>query len=630
MYGAGWTSRGKVTNVIEIFVFGAYVSTMAFPVVMIPIALKLIARWLSAGYPSPTLVHPTFPWGDYQSLFRDKDSVELFWLFLTALQSDRNDLALRCSAISLYWHLSRLYPAYREEKYDTCGEPTGTYYPDYDISDEWLASQRQYQGNLAQIVKIVESDDCTDWPRTKWEITNACAATDWHLARRLLNHARKNRFISETTATAIRANLEHRILFGNDIDGKLGLGRNRILRPEWREFRERFRTCPECALEALEVSIFGPPFARAYSDFECDDVTDVSLIWCALDQNLPYPSETQLGQIEAVIKDVERLLPSMGDYSALYLSYVAQFQKVLGRFERAAEAYRRLMDMPNLLGWKPIPFALEAASLFRKCNRLVEAELILRKIVGVFPDAAECWEELVEVLMAGEKTQEAGEAAKIAESLAGVGSLKPATILLSRSNPALVTKKDIEQKFAGWVHLGLSSSTLTELHQALGNEINAERDAQKVMKYTETAAFYYGKAVECELLGRVFLRWRNGMTVTDRKRLSTEVREYDLKLCKFLGDQGNEYKLCLGDMAKVIGNAGGRVGAFASIFSFLRLNHPGLLDSSALQSLSMLRVIRNNEGHPHPFHHSLSQGASDANKAGQLARQIFQALNSGA
>ena len=128
------------------------------------------------GYPSPTLVHPTFPWGDYQSLFRDTDSVRIISTLLTALESDRSDLAVRASAVSLYWHLSRLYPAYREENYDACGEPTGTYYLDYDVSDEWLAKQNQYRGNLAQIVRLVQLDECTDWSRTKWEITNACAA----------------------------------------------------------------------------------------------------------------------------------------------------------------------------------------------------------------------------------------------------------------------------------------------------------------------------------------------------------------------------------------------------------------------------------------------------------------------
>jgi hypothetical protein len=83
------------------------------------------------------------------------------------------------------------------------------------------------------------------------------------------------------------------------------------------------------------------------------------------DQEVPYPSETQSAHIHRVIKEIEKQLPAMGDESALYVSFVAQFHKAVGRYDKAAEAYRRLIDMPNLFGWKPVPFALKASTSFK-------------------------------------------------------------------------------------------------------------------------------------------------------------------------------------------------------------------------------------------------------------------------
>ena len=128
-------------------------------------------------------------------------------------------------------------------------------------------------------------------------------------------------------------------------------------------------------------------------------------------------SNNQRSYLDSIIKDIERLFSELGEHRALYLSYVAQFHKACRHGLLAADAYRRLMDIPDLLGQNAVPFGLEAAKLYKKSGRLSEAEQTLRGIVERFPDSVECWEELSGVLHEEQKTTEATEAAKTAAAL---------------------------------------------------------------------------------------------------------------------------------------------------------------------------------------------------------------------
>ncbi|MFZ0225836.1 MAG: tetratricopeptide repeat protein, partial [Mycobacterium sp.] len=374
----------------------------------------------------------------------------------------------------------------------------------------------------------------------------------------------------------------------------------------------------EFALEALDLSIYEIPFDPISGDVVGDGATSVAFVWCTSAEDVVYPSENQRSHLDSVIKDVERLLSELGEHKALYLSYVAQFHKACRQGLLAAEAYRRLIDMPDLLGQNAVPFGLEAAKLYKTSGRPSEAEQILRGIVERFPNSVECWEQLSGVLHEEQKTTEATEAAKTAAALGNPEHLRPETRLLSCLQPPTVNDADIKERLTEWKkQFELSREAEDELYRAFGQQLHAERSGQELMRYDATAAFYYCKAVEIELRN-VFHRWRDTMTTSERKCFAGEAGAFDRELERFLN---RRHKISMGAMDCVLWSANKTITVYKSFFDFLSLHHPRLLDDGTKQALSELTGIRNREGHSH--------SPSDAPKAEPLAKQIFQAMTPG-
>ena len=139
---------------------------------------------------------------------------------------------------------------------------------------------------------------------------------------------------------------------------------------------------------------------------------------------------------------------------------------------------------------------------------------------------------------------------------------------------------------------------------------------KSVCDTTQQLLSAFGKAVEIELRN-LFHRWRATMTTSERKHLAGEAGSFDRKLGFLCGNS----KISMGDMDSVLRSARGTVTVYRSIFDFLSLHHPGLLDEGTKKALSELIAIRNREAHSH--------SPSCAKKAGELTEQIFQAMTLG-
>jgi tetratricopeptide (TPR) repeat protein len=137
-----------------------------------------------------------YPWSeDILDLFESDDSLELGELFAAELEKNPNDIAVRFTALQLHFQLSRLYPA------EASDFPNG-YDPFRDENTRIIFAE-----TLNNLVHSFHIEDCKEWRRVRWEIMNACAASDQELVSQLFDYADKERLVSPSELRPIRGQL---------------------------------------------------------------------------------------------------------------------------------------------------------------------------------------------------------------------------------------------------------------------------------------------------------------------------------------------------------------------------------------------------------------------------------------
>lgn len=278
-------------------------------------------------------------WGPNPGLgwdpFMDEDRHEFFGLVEAKVKDLPNDIVLRTAAISLYLHLSCECPRENirglfidEDRADREYEERDESMPDH--SERWESRRLESKSFLARLVALINVRDCSDWQRTFCEIRNACAVKDWDLARQLFRHAEEGNQHPAIKLAAAQACFEYRIVFGPEIDRRLGLGVRIEGEAKWRWLRDYFWQF-ELSLDALAESWL--PFDHLYAqDSEhFDSATVLCFIWGALQDEpsslvgKPYDRDA----LRNAARALDDLVGKPSPHQDFFLSILAQCREAL-------------------------------------------------------------------------------------------------------------------------------------------------------------------------------------------------------------------------------------------------------------------------------------------------------------
>jgi hypothetical protein len=468
------------------------------------------------------LVDITPPSWGIDTLFRDEDRLDLFCVFNKEMKSHSNDATLRAAGISLYWFLSRFCPTYTVPS-GYFDDDTGEYIessgsvPDY--SEEWKPYRREFQGYLARLVRLVNVRDCVDWHRTLWEIHNCCAARDWDLARKLFAHAAEQNQCPAPELNALRAYFEYRVIFGPDIDSRLGLGTDNPIEPKWdvqpywESVRREFGLLFELSLDALAVPLdhLCSEELRSSEGITGDTVL-LEFIWGALQDKSPLLTLQAGRSLGSAIIALNKVLDTLGPNQDIYRSILAQCLEVLGSNTGAAEAYSTLaLRQKPFEGLRSRPlFALKAAKLYLKDGETGKAEEVLESARASYPDHIRTLQELLKLKAA--RGGDLREADSLAERLRKLTKEKDWTLetrLFMSMRQSIVPQSDVDNEIAKrdyYSRLGPFAKGVVEA--AVRHELSADENQKMKDSNLRIVASCYSQAVESELLEKIFKPFR--------------------------------------------------------------------------------------------------------------------------
>lgn len=583
-------------------------------------------RWLATGF-GPFLMDVTRPSWRIDTLFRDQDRLELFGVFNNEMKSRPNDVTLRAAGISLYWFLSRFCPTYEVPSVqidDETGEyiETSESVPDY--SDEWKPYRREFQGYLSRLVRLVNVQDCGDWHRTLWEIHNCCAARDWDLARKLFAHAAEQNQCLAPELTALPAYFEYRVIFGPDIDSRLGLGSDNPIEPKWhvqpywesvgREFFLPF----ELSLEALAVPLdhLCSEGLRS-SESRTGDTVRLEFIWGALQDKLPLLPFEQAHSLGSAIRALDEALDKLGPHQDLYRSILAQCLEVLGSNTGAAEAYRTLALRPEpFKGLRScVLFALKAASLYMKDGETGKAEEVLASARSRYPDDIQTLQELLKLKAA--RGVDLHEVDSLAEKLGKLAKEEDWTLetrlFMSMHRRSTISQAAVDEELQKWPpSAGLCPSSKEAFETALQHHLGAAAGQDRRDRDLRTAAFYFSKAVECQLRKRVFEPFRVQVLNSQPRDPLINLRGVpDKFLNAYVDDEHNG--ITFGQMVN-------SMKFVRTLNTYVQKHFPRLLSSAILGNLRHLVPLRNAETHE-------TSDPQLAARARALAESVIEAMD---
>lgn len=536
-----------------------------------------------------------FMWsaGQYlQSFFFDDARLEFFTLVEGKLKGLPDDTILRGSGISFYWCLSRHYPRYEISGWrvnDDTGEFEEAPEWETDDSEEWESRRREFRAYLCRLVGLLDVDTCVEWSRTLWEVNNACAASEWHLARRLFAHARQENQCPPEQLIMVQANFEHRVVFGSEIDSKLGMGPDKTVHPKWRDLREAVPCFPVSAeaLYMLQDLMEGTSIPNK-----------LQFIWGALQDEIPSLDFAQHCALSSVATELSKMLGRLGLLQAFYTSILAQLLEAAGQPLQAAHAYQALAQSqePEVKWWLPF-FAKKAARLYVQLNEERLAEVIL----GKCSEDVEAQHELLKLLA----KRGAPEAASLAKQLAASSQEEDWTIemrllLINRQRSSLEHAVKMAAEWPSFPHLGTASQE--GWTHALSFQLQAEEDAKDRGWHLGQAALHFSKVVEVELRERIFVPFRNQVAGT-KESLEDE------KLDRFIRREG---ALTLGEMVHCLLKD-------ERLKSYLGTHCRQLLSPRVQTLLKQLNRIGRSARHEF--------GPQSATQAREVAQQVIEAMD---
>jgi hypothetical protein len=567
----------------------------------------------------------TPPLWSIDSLFRAEDRLDLFGVFHKEMKSHPNDVILRAAGVSLYWLLSRFCPQY-EEQGGFLGVETGDYAETIvlvsDYSEEWEPYRREFQGYLAQLVRLVNLQDCVDWPRTLWEIRNCCAARDWDLARKLFAHAAKHNQCPAPELSARRAHFEYRVIFGPDIDSNLRLGwevqPKWDVQPYWEWVREEFSLLYELSLEALAV-----PFDYLWneavppSESRTGNTAQVEFIWGALQDKLPLLPSAQTNSLRSAISALEKVLDKLGPRQDFYRSILAQCLEFID-LAGAAEAYGTLALRPEQFeGLRSRPlFALKAAKLYLKNGETGKAEKFLESVRNSDPDHIWTLQELVKLKVArGGDLRDADGLAKHVRTFTKEKDWTPAIRLFMSMHPPIVLQAAVDKEVAKRAYYpGLCAFAKEALETAVQHEWSADENQKMRDRNLRIEATCYAQVVEFELKDKIFQPFR--MRILDSgqtDQLADQRGNRDEKLDSYVY-QGRE--LTFGEMIGAI--------KFVPMVNYVQKKCRRLRASAILEKWKQEMRQLNSLRRP-AVHGSLNPQL--AAQARELAESVIEAMN---
>jgi hypothetical protein len=480
-----------------------------------------------------------FPWGTLQDMFLDKDRDEFFRVLKGRLELQPNDINLRAAAISLYWHLSRLYLKWQYPDYDIddvtgewvedrVNEATGELVPlsywETDLSGEREHHRREFHGYLSRLVRLVNVEDCSDWQRTNWEIRNACAARDWDRAKELFRHASVRKQHTEPELTVLEWCFDYRVEFGPQIDSRLGLGLRPPgdVHPYWESVRTHFLAHHPLSLDALEVPLdyFYPQ--SKLSKLFCHE-TSLCFVWGAL-QDDPSPRSSNArnaSRHEGVMTGHE--FEEFGPYQDFCMSIVAQQREACGDLGGAAWVYETLASRPEPFEnvRSSILFTLRSAKLYRALGETAKARNVLEECKR--RESPDILAELQEVYLAQGDVDHAQDVAKRLSAMTTGENLSPKTRLLLNLPQPTVSPELLQKEIRECpCFLSLCSSCKDPWKLALSQELESKAAQSLRDERARDAAFKFCTVVERELREKVFDPFRKLFPGSDIKQRSAD------------------------------------------------------------------------------------------------------------
>lgn len=572
-----------------------------------------------------------FPWGTLQDMFLDKDRDEFFRVLKGRLELQPNDINLRAAAISLYWHLSRLYLKWQYPDYDIddvtgkwvedrVNEATGELVPlsywETDLSGERDHHRREFHGYLSRLVRLVNVEDCSDWQRTNWEIRNACAARDWDRAKELFRHARVREQHTEPELTVLERCFDYRVEFGPQIDSRLGLGLRPPgdVHPYWESVRTHFLAHYPLSLDALEVPLdYFYPQSKLSKLFR--DETSLSFVWGALqDDPSPRSSDARYAsRHEGEITSHE--FEEFGPYQDFYMSIVAQQREACGDLGGAACVYEALASRPEPFEnvRSSVLFTLRSAKLYRALGETAKAKDVLEQCKR--RENPDVLAELQEVYLEQGDVDRAQNVAKRLSAMATGENLSPKTRLLLNLRQPTVAADLLQKEIRECPYfLSLCSSCKDAWKFALSQELEAKATESLRDERARAAAFNFCTVVERELREKVFDPFRKLFSGSDiKQRSADQLVARDEKLRSYL--TGGH--LNFGDMVRCIRTS---IQTPDSLFTrYLSDSFPTLGQRETVGWMEQLTRIRND------VHQGLDPQL--APRARTLAEGIIDAIN---
>lgn len=549
-----------------------------------------------------------FPWGTLQDMFLDKDRDEFFRVLKGRLELQPNDINLRAAAISLYWHLSRLYLKWQYPDYDVddvtgewvedrVNEATGELVPlsywETDLSGEREHHRREFHGYLCRLVRTLKVErDCPDWHRTNWEIRNACAARDWDRAKELFRHASVRKQHREPELTVLEKCFDYRVEFGPQIDSRLGLGLPPPgdVHPYCESVRTHFLAHYPLSLDALEVPLdYFYPQSKLSKLFRHE--TSLSFVWGAL-QDDPSPRSSNAryaSRHEGETTGHE--FEEFGPYQDFYMSIVAQQREACGDLGGAAWVYEALASRPEPFEGlrSSILFGLRAAKLYRSIGETGKAENVLVSMLGENPENVKTLQELLKVQLDRSDLNAALPLGERLSTLTGQENWTPETrLLLALPRPA-VSQDLLESEVRDYPYfLSLCSPCKNDWKYALNQELEAKASEIWRDERLREGAFVFCNVAERELRERVFVPFRTRFTESGgREQPSDQLVATDEILRSFIKDG----RITLGGMVRSIRHAKQIPNSILELI--LRNDFPQVLARETLHKLDQLTTIRN-------------------------------------